>query len=121
MNRRGFIRGMLAAAALAAVPFKWAFKQTSKVFTGARARIFINGKLIAYTGEVTVSYDPKDLSMHTIGQYKPEEVNLGPVEFTATVTRVVKGSEWDKLMSLSDEDREALLNENPPVRREDIT
>lgn len=98
MNRRSFIQGLLAAAALSAVPFTWTYRKVSKVFTGARARIFINGKEVAFFSDVTMSINHKDTGepIQTIGRFDP-------VELTCKMTRV---SEVEFKGILEDDDEE---------------
>jgi hypothetical protein len=76
MNRRGFIRGMIGLCVMAAVPFTWTARKVRKVFTGARARVFINGKEVFYAQNVSWSIVDKQTlePIDVLGKYEPTEL-----------------------------------------------
>jgi len=83
INRRGFIRGMLGLAAMAAFPFTWTAKKATKVFTGARAKVYINGQLIGTFDQTSWSIndkttgEPYDLKpLNVLGRYEPIEMKV---------------------------------------------
>lgn len=76
LSRRSFVKGMMAAAALAVAPIVYLKKKVTRIYTGARARIFVNGKEVGY-------YDNVEFSMHDIKLDKPVVLDptysLGPL------------------------------------------
>jgi len=86
MTRRGFVKGILGAAAVAAFPVVWTYnKAKSKFLTGARAKLYIDGKLVGEFNSVNISYETPITPHHEVlGRYEP--VEFGPIKMTATLT-----------------------------------
>ena len=103
MDRRGFIRGMIGLGVMAAVPFTWATKKARKVFTGARARLFINGKEVFYAQDVSFTINDKisQLPVMTIEPYEPVNMHV-----TMTCKSCSSSPEAEKFMRalLGDDD-----------------
>lgn len=83
ITRRSFIRGLLAAAALAAAPALYVKEKVRKIFVGRNARLFINGKEVAYCDNVEFTINDR----HT---HKPVEISpvesFGPFEVHAKIS-----------------------------------
>ena len=77
MNRRNFIKSVLAFVTISAIPFQWAIKKT-KAITARKVKLFINGKEIHYANTIYFEiYDKKtNEPLMVLGRYSPEEVNI---------------------------------------------
>jgi len=95
VTRRGFMKRIALWGAVAAFPVTWSYRKAKRVFTGAKAKIYVNGQLVGYATDVTYTREPGQ-AIHAIANYEPIiESQPQTVEFTATVTKV--GGNFDEL------------------------
>jgi hypothetical protein len=78
LNRRGFIRGMLGLAAMAAFPFTWTAQKAKQIYTGARCKLFINGVEMHYAQgvEFTIVDKHTNEELMVLGHFEPVELRM---------------------------------------------